>query len=204
MWITKVEPGKGKRYLVYGEDTFLFALYGQDLKRYHIEENQEISDTIISSILDEIIYKRGKERALYLLERRPMTEYELRKKLLDGDYPTICVERVIDFLKAYHYLDDTEYIRMYVTSYQQKKSKRQLIYDLLKKGIAKADVDTFFEENPYSEEATFQRQFERYIRGKDLSCYATRQKVFRYFFGKGYASSLIEQTIRSIDITVED
>ena len=162
MLITKIESGKNKRYRVFGDDTFLFALYKNELKRYQIEENIIIEDSVISSILDEIIYKRAKERALYLLERRPLTVSMLRDKLRYHDYPEQVVEKVIEFLEKYRYLDDMEYIRMYAG-----------------------------------------KQFERYTRGKDLGNLAVRQKVFRYFYGKGFAVSLIETALRN-SIEFED
>ena len=46
-----------------------------------------------------------------------------------------------------------------------------------------------------TEQEGFMRQFLRYTRGKDLNDYAVRQKVFRYFYGKGYPSSLIEEAV---------
>ncbi len=197
MLITKIESGKNKRYRVFGDDTYLFALYRNELKHYQIEENAMIEDSVISSILDEIIYKRAKERALYLLEKRPLTVSGLRDKLRYHDYPEAVVEKVIAFLEQYHYLDDMDYVRMYTGSYSSKKSKKQIVYDLMRKGISKSLIDIYFEENEYSEQEGFEKQFERYVRGKDLGNLAIRQKVFRYFYGKGFTVSMIETALRS-------
>lgn len=197
MLITKIESGKNKRYRVFGDDTYLFALYRNELKHYQIAENAMIEDSVISSILDEIIYKRAKERALYLLEKRPLTVSGLRDKLRYHDYPEAVVEKVIAFLEQYHYLDDMDYIRMYTGSYSSKKSKKQIVYDLMRKGISKSLIDIYFEENEYSEQEGFEKQFERYVRGKDLGDLAIRQKVFRYFYGKGFTVSMIETALWS-------
>lgn len=197
MLITKIESGKNKRYRVFGDDTYLFALYRNELKHYQIEENAMIEDSVISSILDEIIYKRAKERALYLLEKRPLTVSGLRDKLRYHDYPEAVVEKVIAFLEQYHYLDDMDYVRMYTGSYSSKKSKKKIVYDLMRKGISKSLIDIYFEENEYSEQEGFEKQFERYVRGKDLGDLAIRQKVFRYFYGKGFTVSMIETALRS-------
>lgn len=201
MLITKIEEGKGKKYRVFSEDGYLFSLYGKELKKYHIQENLMIDDAIISSILDEIIYKRGKERALYLLERRPLTEFMLRDKLKKSEYPVVVINRIVSFLYEYHYLDDLEYIRMYVNTYQYKKSLKQIKLDLRCKGITKENLEQFFYEYDYSDEESFQRQFDKYIRNKDLSDYKTKQKVFRYFYGKGFETSMIEYAIREANIS---
>ncbi|MGN0437714.1 MAG: regulatory protein RecX [Lachnospiraceae bacterium] len=196
MFITTITEGKGKKYRIYNENGYLFSLYGKELKRYHIEEQSNIDDTVISSIMENIIYKRAKERALYLLERRPMTEYMIREKLMENEYPQFIISKVVCFLYEYHYLDDNEYIHIYVQSYTAQKSKKQMISDLLRKGISKEDLELYFEKNTYSDENSFRIQFEKYTKNKDLGSFKERQKVFRYFCGKGYDFSLVEEEIR--------
>ena len=198
MYITKIEQGKGKRYKVYSEDGFLFSLYRQELRRYHIEENTILPEEIITEILEQIVLKRAKERALYLLERRPYTCFMMKNKLKDSDYPAGIVEQVIFFLQKYHYLDDEAYIKMYVDSYSKSKSKRQIQNDLQRKGITKELVCNFMTKEDYSEEACFIKQFNHYIKGKDISDWTVRQKVFRYFYNKGFSYSLIDEYMRSI------
>lgn len=198
MLITRIEPGKNKRYRVYGEDTFLFALYGKELKRYQIEEDTELRDSVISTIIEEVIFKRAKERALYLLERRPLTVFMLESKLRENDYPDEVIARTIQFMEDYHYLDDEDYLRMYVKSYGGKKSKKQMMYELLRKGIHKEQIDTYFEDNEYLEQESLRRLFDKYTKGKDMNNPVVRQKVFRYFYGKGFDTSLIETCLRHL------
>lgn len=195
MLITKIEPGKNEKYRIFGEDIFLFALYGKELKQYGFEENREVPASVISAITEELIYKRGKERALYLLERRPLTVSMLSDKLRDNDYSNDIIARIIHFLETYHYLDDEDYVRMYVETYGNRKSKKQIIFDLLRKGISKNTIDAYFEEHEYSEQASLLRQFDKYTRGKDLNDPIIRQKVFRYFYRKGFETSLIQSVL---------
>lgn len=195
MLITKIEPGRNKRYRIFGDDRFLFALYGKELKRYEIEENQEVSDLLISSIREDVVYKRAKERAFYLLERRPLTASMLGIKLRDNDYPDDVIADIILFLESYHYLDDKDYVRMYVEAYSGKKSRKQMLYDLLRKGVSRELIDAYFEEAEYSEQESLLRLFTKYTKGKDLDDPLVRQKVFRYFYGKGFDTSLIEMVL---------
>lgn len=196
MQITRVEAGKGKKYKVFGDDTFLFALYKKELKRYGIEENTELDDELIEDIKENCILKRAKERALYLLEYKPYSVSMMREKLYNSEYSLEISEKVILFLKEYHYLDDDDYIRMYVGTYSVRKSKKQITCDLLRKGISKESIDNYFEQFEYSEQECFARQFERYVRGKDLGDWKVRQQVFRYFLGKGFSLSLIENSLK--------
>ena len=196
MYITKIECGKGKKYKVFGDERFLFSLYKNELKHYGIVENAEIEDTVIEVIRDELILNRAKERSLYLLEYKPFSISMMRDKLSNNEYPKDIIERVILFLEEYHYLDDERYIRMYVESYSSKKSKKQITRDLLRKGLSRELINSYFENFEYSEQECFKRQFERYIRGKNLEDWQVRQKVFRYFYGKGFSISLIEDSLK--------
>jgi len=89
---------------------------------------------------------------------------------------------------------------MYISSYGGKKSKRQLRFDLLSKGVKKDTIDNYFIEHNYSEEQSFLVQFNRYIRGKDLQDRSIRNKAFRYFYGKGFSVSLIESYFKDREI----
>lgn len=197
MYITKIEKGKGRRYRVYSDKQLVFALYDKELKYYNIEENRELKDDTIDTILKDIILKCAKERALYLLERKMYTVSMMRDKLIYNDYPESVVEQVLSFLKEYRYLDDKAYVCMYIRNYSSKKSRKQLMLDLHIKGIEKQLVNDFFEEYEYSEEQCFARQFERYVRGKDITNFSDRNKVFRHFYVKGFSTNLINEYMRN-------
>ena len=196
MLITAVEQSKNKRYRIYGDDTFQFALYKTEMNQFGIKENAEIENKIMQKIREEIVLKRAKERALYLLDRTPLTVHTLKDKLKQSDYPVIVVDRVVEFLEEYHYLDDQEYVKMYVKSYANKKNKKQIQYDLYRKGISRELVENYFAQHEYSEDACFEKQFFRYIRGKNLQDRTMRQKVFRYFYGKGFSASVINAYLK--------
>lgn len=74
MIISRIEASQSKRYKVYSDAQYLFALYGKELKRYHIEEGVEVADSAISIILETVIYKRAKERALFFIRRKTLFE----------------------------------------------------------------------------------------------------------------------------------
>lgn len=196
MQITRIEEGKGKKYKVFGDEIFLFSLYKKELKKYGIAENTEIDDNLIEDIEENCILKRAKERALYLLEYKPYSISMMREKLYNGEYSKKIIEKVILFLKEYHYLDDKDYIRMYIGTYSVRKSRKQLTCDLLRKGISKELINNCFEQLEYSEQECFEKEFERYVRGKDLEDWKVRQKVFRYFLGKGFSISVIEDSLK--------
>ena len=155
---------------------------------------------LILEIYDEVIFKRAKERALYLLDRRPYTVAKLREKLTRDRIPDFIIDKVMDFLDEYHYVDDNAYVLMYIQSYSGRKSRRQIVSDLISKGIDKRLINTCFSEGEYtelSERECFIDQYRKYTKGKDLTDINVRNKVFRYFYSKGFSTSLIKDFIEN-------
>ncbi len=194
MYICKIEKD-GKQYRIYGENGYALSLYYSEVKRYHIEEQCELDENVLQDIYQTVLYKRVRERALYLLERRPYSIFDMKNKLKKNRYPEPVIECVIDFLVKYHYLDDVNYAELYVSSYSSRKSRRQMCYELSQKGIDKDIISTCLSQKEDSEQNCFQSRFERYIHGKDMSDFKVRQKVYRYFYSKGFPRYMIEQAL---------
>ena len=199
MLISKITKTESKKYKIFGDNEYLFFLYGNELRKYNIHEGSDISDALIEDINNNVIYKRGKERALFLLERQPYSVFNMRHKLISAGYNEGITDTIIDFLIRYNYLNDASYVSMYIESNQGKKNKRQITYNLISKGIDRRIIDDYFDNNAYSDDDCFIRQYNKYIKGKDLGDPITRQKIFRYFYSKGFSVSLINQTMNNYE-----
>ena len=81
MKVTKLEPVTKTKYKVYLDEQFAFVLYKGELSRYKKQEEVELSQETIEEIKTEILVKRAKRRALYLLNQMDRTEEQLRQKL---------------------------------------------------------------------------------------------------------------------------
>ena len=54
MHICSIEQN-GKQYEIYGENGYLFSLYGRELKKYHIEADCELADALLDEIFQSVI-----------------------------------------------------------------------------------------------------------------------------------------------------
>ena len=99
-------------------------------------------------ILDEKeLLIKGKKRALRLLERKDYSRKELSDKLKKDGYAEELVEKIIEYVDSYHYLDDSRVAGSYIRSRMGYKSKRELEYMLKQKGISEEEIDSAMEEN---------------------------------------------------------
>ena len=74
-------------------------------------EDAYLPVSLYEKILTEIVGKRAKKRALFLLERMDRTELQLCEKLRQNGYPEECVAAAVEYVKQYHYIDDLRYAK---------------------------------------------------------------------------------------------
>ena len=116
MVVTKVEMLTKIKYKVYLDEEFAFVLYKGELSHYRIVEGTLLEEDTVQEILQKVICKRAKLRAMHLLEDMDRSESALREKLRQGLYPPEAVEAAISYVKSFGYLDDARYAENFVQS----------------------------------------------------------------------------------------
>lgn len=195
MQVTSVTPLDKRRYKILLDEETTIVLYKGEVKRYRIETDGELEPEQYEEILHEILFKRAKERVVFLLKASDKTEKELRKKLKEGYYPQEAIDHAITAVKNYHYIDDERYARQYVVNGACKKSRRQLSYELQKKGIEQELIADLMEECPIEEEQQI-RDFLRKRRydGENASK-EEKKKVMAALGRKGFSYETIIKVI---------
>lgn len=175
-----------------------FILYGAELHAYGIREDAELSEEVYETILSEVLLKRAKARSLHLLEEMDRTEYQLRRKLLDGKYPEAVVDQVVEWLYGFHYLDDLRYARNYISLKKDTRSRLQLLQDLQKRGIRAEIFESALEAEGAPDEAG---QIRYWIAKKGIDPKTRdrkeRGKLVRFLAGKGFRTGEILKVLDS-------
>ena len=146
MTVTKLEPVTKMKYKVFLDEEFAFVLYKGELSRYGIREGVQVEEELHRKIMDEIILKRAKLRAMHLLEDMDRTELGLRDKLKQGLYPQEAIEGAVQYVKSFGYIDDLQYARRFIESRKQMKSRREIYAQLCSKGVASELIEIAFED----------------------------------------------------------
>ena len=199
MIVTDVVPFDKKRRKVHIDNQYAFPLYLSELRRFNIEPGNEVSVTSMEKI-EEILYKRIRERILYLLDASPRTEYEIRTKLLKSGYIDRYVTPVIDRIKEYGYIDDYAYARMYSESLRNSKnnSRRMIEQKLYQKGISAEVISEIMEDISIDETDLIIKTLKK--KKVDLATYgdmdyAARRKTFGYLVSKGFSPSNVSRCL---------
>ncbi len=193
MIVTDIIELDKKRDKIYIDDAFAFVLYKGESHLYAIKKGEEVSEENYNKIINELLVKRAKLRAMNLLTKKDYTENGLRQKLSDGYYSRSQIDVVIDFLKDYGYIDDTRYVKNYFAIHIQSKPKNKIVQKLLQKGIERELIDKLVEDI-YEEERSLTHLPDEMELGRNLlskkkfdlkSCVKDRQKAYGYLLRNG-------------------
>ncbi len=196
MVITSLERGRGQKVYVELEDGERFLLYTGDIRRYHLKEGEELSEELFRRIMEETVYRRARQKALAVLKRGDQSESVLRQKLRQSEYPEDIVEKTIEYVYSYHYLDDERYAGNYIRCRSLAKSRRQLVNELRQKGVGKEDIEAALRDNPTDDTAAIRKAIQKKTRDLDGLSYEEKQKIAVGLYRKGFQQEDIRRELK--------
>ena len=201
MTVTGVEPLTKTKFKVYLDGKFAFVLYKGELSRYGIRKEEEISAGIVEKIEAEVVLKRAKLRAMHLLADMDRTEAALREKLKQGCYTQNMIDRAIDYVKSFGYLDDGRYAENFIRSRQGAKSRKEIRAALMQKGVSaeliEQALESCYEEG--GEEEAVRRIFRKKRFDPTAAEEAEKQRMYGYLARKGFKYETVRQVIQNYE-----
>lgn len=146
MTVTRITELNKKKSKIDIDGEFAFVLYKGEIRAYGIAEGNKITEDTYQMIIQQVLSKRAKLRSMNLLKSRDYTTAQLRKKLKEGFYPSEIIDEAIDYVTAFHYLDDERYARDYIRYHIQDRSRKRIEMDLLQRGIDKQQIERLYGE----------------------------------------------------------
>lgn len=195
MVVTEMIDVNKKQSKVFLDGSFAFVLYKGEIRRYHIKEGAELSESDYDEIVNVVLRKRAKLRAMHLLKSMDRTEAQLRSKLKDGGYPEEIVTAAIEYVKSYGYINDESYAERYIEANRNKKSQRRIATDLGQKGIPKEVFLQFLEEKPVDECSQIHQFLVKKRYCPEEYDYKMRQKLGASLQRKGFSFENIKKVL---------
>lgn len=195
MMITEIVPVTKRKYRIVTDEQLAFVLYKGELSRYHLNVLDEIQPEVWEEI-QKLLIKRATQRAMHLLTKKDYTIEQLYKKLSEGEYTQEAVNQAIAYMKSYHYVDDERYVQNYIRYQSGKKSRRQIKFELEKKGISKDIIDKFqddIEELKNGEIELIRVLLQKRCKEPEKVDEKEKSKHYMYFMRKGFQNSDIRR-----------
>lgn len=203
--ITSIEVQKRnkERVNIYVDGDFFIACDMTLVYNKGIEKGKTIDKDLLLEITSEDNYIKAKNKGLNYISRSIKTENELRKKLLQAGYDEKTINKVILFLKEYNFVNDEEYVELFIKEKIRKYGATKIKYDLRAKGIEEklilkkiTNIDT---------EQTFGIAFNIALKKYELfkvkydDNQAIRKKIYDLLLRKGYDYDIINKIVCKLE-----
>lgn len=156
-------------------------------------------------ILDEFEYEERYDKAYNALVKylaiSSRSEKECRDKLYEKGFHKNEVEYAIDRAKGYRYINDEEYVRLYLSFNKSRCGSKKLAYKLtVEKGVDKTLVDNMIEDEigEEFEKESAKSIAEKYAKQKKITDKSGAQKVGAYLYQKGYSWGVINSVLDNL------
>ncbi len=205
MIITKLEKAEKSKVRIYIDEKFAFILTEKELEKLSLEEGQSILPEQYEKLIELLIYPKAIDKALLILKFMDRCEQELRMRLSREEYRDEIIDRVIEYVKHYGYLNDERFATAYVRSRKNRKSKMMIRNELQQKGINKDLIQTVFDteyEAEASEDAemiAIRKAIEKKTKNPQGLSAEEKQKLIASLYRKGYDLSKIKHSIESYE-----
>lgn len=142
---------------------------------------------------DEVL--QAKKKAMNLLLHNDRTERELRDRLKRAGFSEAAEEEAISYVMSFHYIDDARYARRYVEIYQNRKSKKQLVMDMKKRGVGDREIQQALEEEWQGDSEALQAALKKKTQDVSKLKYEEKQKIAASLSRKGFSVADVQKAL---------
>ena len=198
-----VKKGKNDVTIQLDDDKYLILKLEVFLKS-GLKKGDEISEDRFSFLIEQNKLFYIKQKAFRLLGRRQHSSSELRRKLWNKDYEQKLIDEVIEDLSKNGYIDDTEFIRVFVAEKSKTKnwSRKRIKSELIKRGLDSKLIDKIlseqYSESDYDNASTVAKKKVEVLTKRNLEKKELRNKLSTYLFSKGFDYELIKDVVDQI------
>ncbi len=162
---------KGNRYRIDVDGEYWYILADTLVMDFRLRKGMSVTEELLGEIRAAADYRKGRERAFYLLESREHTKSELAAKLARNiDWET--ARKIADEMESLGLIHETDYARrlaQYLSSVKHHGSRR-IYQELMKKGFSGSDIQSALDDIETDEDeltALVRKKYARYLQLAD-------------------------------------
>lgn len=204
--ITKIETQKKKenRVNIFINEEFAFGCSSELVYYHNLSKGKEINVDELKELILEDNYITGKTKALKYLETALRSEHQVREYLEKREYEESVINRVIEFLKEYKFIDDTYYAKAYATQNIKSQGKNNIKYKLMQRGIAEGIIVKTLDDIPGDEEYTTALKLAEkrcaVLCKNESDLWKIKTKLNTFLLSKGYGYDTVKSVIDKLEI----
>jgi regulatory protein len=205
MRVTGLEEVSKSRSRVFIDEEFAFVLYKGELRSHHICVGQELDREDYDAIVNEVLPRRAKLRAMNLLKGREYTTKQLHDKLKANGYPEQIIQTALDYVAGFHYTDDLRYAVDYITAHESTRSRQRIGQDLAAKGIDRETAQAAWDEWEKLGGRQDEQEMIRALLAKkhydpEAADRKEKQRLYGFLMRKGFSQDAVRRALFSDEL----
>ncbi len=199
-----VQQKKNKKfYSIYVDGEFKFSLPENDLSFLGLREDQVIPKEKLDFFVQKYALQKARDYAYSLISKKAYSENSLREKLQNKNYPNEIIEKIIDELKEFNYINDKELIYEYAKSKIQLKpmGKYRLKSELYNKKFDEILIKECIEKiyQKYDEKSLAERAVKEHFKNMPEKIDENfLHKINNFLLSRGFSYETIQDVILSV------
>ena len=185
-----------QRCNVFVDEEFAIGVSLETVMKFRLKVGMEITKEKLLEITLDAEKTDAMNKAVGYVSKTLKTKKQVVTYLLGKGFNEPVVYYVIDKLKEFRYIDDVEFCKRYIESYQGQ-GKRLTEYKLMMKGVRKEDIAKAYEEVEIPSKDNALSVAKKHIKNKERTK-ENLAKTFRYLIGKGFSYEETEYAISKL------
>jgi len=199
----RVQKKNPKRANLYLDDKFALGLSINTVQDWGLRRGMTLSDADLEALRRDERKQRAYTDALRLLNYRPRSVAEVRRRLRKRDYEEEQIEAVLSRLQEVGLLDDRAFARLWVENRRlnSPRGRRGLAAELRKKGVSSQVINEVLDETEGEWDEAAQAL--ELARGRARALAGLERRVFfrrlqGFLARRGFASDIVFQVVRQV------
>lgn len=143
--------------------------------------------------------RKAAEKAMNLLLQQDRTRKELQDRLYRAGFSEWASTYAMEYVIGFGYINDLRYAENYISFHKGNRSKKELRYKLLNKGVEEDVLALAFESyEEEDEQVALAHLLKKRLNGRKLSDmeYPDKNKVTAYLARKGFSLPLVKRAMK--------
>lgn len=197
--ITSIKPQKNKKRVnIHLDGKFGFGLDLENFVKLNLRVEQELTEKEIEKIVKEGEFKKTVDKLLNFASLRPRSEMEIQTWLKRKKVHESIHKNLFNRLNRLNLLDDEKFAKWWISQRQEfkAKSKRELVFELKRKGINSEIIkETILEEKIDEEENAKKNLSKKAYKWERYEEKARKKKMFEYLARKGFEYDVVRKIV---------
>lgn len=196
MEITKLEIQKNNesRVNLYLDDKFFCGVSLELVVKEHLKVGNEIDNEYLQNLILEDEKSKALSKAVKYIGSNLKTCKQIRDYLKKKEYNLITIDYVIEKLQEYNYIDDENFAKSYILTYEKKYGKLKLKSQLKLKGVSEKIIDKYLEDFKTDSIISVAK---KYMKNKEFT-FENCQKLSRFLYSRGYEFDDINSCVNAL------